>query len=56
MQPEEMAALATAMLIISEALSQTGRVKSNSWIDLFKSALRGIAGEQEKTTGKRWFK
>ena len=56
MKPEEVAAIATAMLIVSEALSQTGRVKSNSWIDLLKSALRGIAGEQEKKSGRKWFK
>lgn len=56
MQPEELAALAAAMLIVSEALTQTKRVKSNGWIDLIQSALRGIAAEQEKKSGKRWFK
>jgi hypothetical protein len=56
MQPEELAALAAAMLIVSEALTQTKRVKSNGWIDLIKSALRGIAADQAKKSGKQWFK
>lgn len=56
MKPEELAAIATALLIVSEALSQTRRVKSNGWIDLLKAALRGIATEEAKKPGKRWFK
>lgn len=56
MKPEELAAIATALLIVSEALSQTRRVKSNGWIDLLKSALRGIASDQEqKRGGRKWF-
>ena len=56
MPPEELAALAAAMLIVSEALTQTKRVKSNGWIDVIKSALRGIAADQAKKSGKQWFK
>ena len=55
MKPEELAALATALLIVSEALSQTRRVKPNGWIDLLKSALRGIASdEKQKANRRRW--
>ena len=56
MTPEELAAIATAMLIVSEALSQSKRIKSNGWIDLIKAALRGIAAEQAKKSGKQWFR
>jgi hypothetical protein len=53
MKPDELAAMATALLIVSEALSQSKRVKSNGWLDLFKAALRGIASDQTKK-GRRW--
>lgn len=56
MKPEELAALAAAALIVSEALSQSKRIKSNGWIDLIKAALRGIATEQAEKSGKRWFR
>ncbi len=56
MKPEELAALATAALIVSETLSQTRQVKSNSWLDLIKAALRGIAAEQTKKSPPKWFK
>ena len=56
MQPEELAAIATALLIVSEALSQTRRVKSNGWIDLLKSALRGVAADQTKKNPPKWFR
>lgn len=55
MKPDELAALATALLIVSEALSQSKRVKSNGWLDLFKSALKGIASEEkQKANRRRW--
>lgn len=56
MKPDELAAIATALLIVSETLSQTRRVKSNGWIDLVKAALRGIAAEQTKKNPPKWFK
>ena len=55
MKPEELAAIATAMLIVSEALTQTKRVKSNGWIDLLKAALRGIASDEQKRGRGKWF-
>ena len=55
MKPEELAALATAALIVSEALSQSKRVKSNGWLDLFKAAMRGIAADETKKGRGKWF-
>ncbi len=56
MKPEELAAIAAAALIVSEALSQSKRIKSNGWIDLLKAALRGIATEEaQKRGGRKWF-
>ncbi len=56
MKPEELAAIAAAALIVSEALSQSKRIKPNGWLDLFKAALRGIATEEAQKRGRRWFK
>jgi hypothetical protein len=54
MKPEELAAVATALLIVSEALSQSKRIKSNGWIDLLRAALRGIASDEAQKKGRRW--
>jgi hypothetical protein len=47
MTPNEIAALAVALLAGSELLSYMPGVKANGWVQLILAALRGIAAAAE---------
>jgi hypothetical protein len=54
MTPEELAALAIALLAGSELLSYIPGVKANGWVQLVLAALRGIAAAaQAEQASKR---
>lgn len=48
MSPEQVAAVAVALLAGSEMLSLLPKVKANSWVQLVLGALKGIAASQPK--------
>lgn len=48
MAPEQVAAVAVALLAGSEMLSLLPKVKANSWVQLVLGALKGIAASQLK--------
>ena len=47
-KPDDATAIAVTLLAGSEALSLIPQVKSNGWIQLLLSALRGIANDGNK--------
>jgi hypothetical protein len=54
MTPEELAALAIALLAGSELLSYIPGIKANGWVQLVLAALRGIAAAaQAEQASKR---
>lgn len=48
MSPEQIAALAVALLAGSELLSFLPTIRANGWVQLVLGALRGIAASQAK--------
>lgn len=53
MTPEQLTALAVALLAGSELLSYVPGVKANGWVQLLLGALRGIAAQQQQKARKR---
>ena len=53
MTPEEIAAVAVALLAGSELLSYLPGVKANGWVQLFLAALKGIAEAAQAEQGKK---
>lgn len=48
MAPEQVAAVAVALLAGSEILSLMPKVKANSWVQLILGALKGMAASLPK--------
>lgn len=49
MSPDQVAALAVALLAGSELLSYLPGIKANGWVQLLIGALRGMAASQAKS-------
>jgi hypothetical protein len=53
MSPEQIAAIAVALLAGSELLSYMPNVKANGWVQLVIAALQGIANAQSSSKKRR---
>jgi hypothetical protein len=53
MSPEQITAIAVALLAGSEVLSLLPSVRANGWVQLVLAILQGIADSQQKTGRRR---